>query len=1054
MELLRREPGPHHVALYQRIKALIMSDSACDLGNVPSAGRKFPELNARVAELSDFLTKHGCTPNVYDKSFAGVELPGITKDDPALEPYHDLDPAKIKLHGRGEWDPTEFLSDNLRVAFREPSVLLHGQITDPGPIIRDSAETVATLAKKWDDQGLLVLHRTPVHKDAPVRIFGAYKDANTHRQIGDRRGQNAREARLLGPSRDLPSGCDFCEIYVDPKISSLRISVSDRRDFYHQLKSTYSKAIANTVGPAIPTHLVEDAQAYAVFLLRSSKTRRDRSKYGDELGQRPILSDDFVHLGEGECWVAFGSMLQGDHAGVEVATEAHVGMLQSEGTLREDHRMKASKPLFSSDQVEGLVIDDYFCLSVQPKDIPGCQTKAFEMHQKASSAYSKHNLLGSPHKDVIAADEGRVIGAYLNASDRATKNGLVTLGAPIAKRLALSYLSLQICQLPCTSDMLHLCLIGGWVSVIGYRRPLMSILNDSFRVVNIDQYSNFTAKLVPLSRAVANELCLLAVLIPLAQSELNAPFSDRIFCTDASNTKGAILSAQVPRPVSEVLWKTSRTKGAYSRLLSPVEAALKQLGELQEEDACVERPKPQRPLAFCFEFVEIYAGAAKVSKLMDGMGVIVGPPIDLSESPEFDMAGSHIIEWLTFLVSERKLLGFLLGPPCTTFSIMRRPRLRSREFPLGFNPSDAQTWMGNRLSQRACQLMTVGSRNSSCGLLETPYSSYMKHTPGWQKVRDLPQTEEVRCDSCQYGSPHQKSFRLLGLRLNVEKLQRRCSCLNGHLRVEGTLTKHSATYTDELAQNMAETFATAIQFIKSTILDFAEGETKGLECQLTNDIAMSAPWKLEKVWSFKRNSHINTLEESSVLRLCTMLAKGGTPIRACNLADSNVVRCATSKGRSSSFGLSPVLRRVSATCVAGGIYLSVPFVPTRLNASDDPTRDRPIRSPAPSLGVFDMTTDNLFKLAGVMKTRRWASNWVRLIIKICGIRVLDLTDRATHRQTDPFPRIPGFETALDFDCTLGYPGEGPLLAFMILILVFEKNLAAAIFIGPSLVVGI
>ena len=60
---------------------------------------------------------------------------------------------------------------------------------------------------------LLYLHDQSVHPDGLVKIFGAMEDRHVHRQIGDRRGQNARKATVIGPSRNLSNGCDFTDLY-------------------------------------------------------------------------------------------------------------------------------------------------------------------------------------------------------------------------------------------------------------------------------------------------------------------------------------------------------------------------------------------------------------------------------------------------------------------------------------------------------------------------------------------------------------------------------------------------------------------------------------------------------------------------------------------------------------------------------------------------------------------------------------------------------------------------------------------------------------------------
>ena len=190
---------------------------------------------------------------------------------------------------------------------------------------------------------------------------------------------------------------------------------------------------------------------------------------------------------------------------------------------------------------------------------------------------------------------------------------------------------------------------------------------------------------------------------------------------------------------------------------------------------------------------------------------------------------------------------------------------------------------------------------------------------------------------------------------------------------------------------------------------------------------LCSKWSLVKQWTFRRNSHINILEESSLLKLCSLLAREGAPRTISVLVDSNVVRCATSKGRTSSLGLGSILRRVAAQVDAAGLYINIPFCPTRLNAADDPTRDREIRAPVEISICNDVTRQELFDLASLPKLRRRASNWARLVILCLGAKVLKFTDRKL------FP-YPWFNTVTDqlrydnmaFDQTLGFPGEGPV----------------------------
>ena len=127
-------------------------------------------------------------------------------------------------------------------------------------------------------------------------------------------------------------------------------------------------------------------------------------------------------------------------------------------------------------------------------------------------------------------------------------------------------------------------------------------------------------------------------------------------------------------------------------------------------------------------------------------------------------------------------------------------------------------------------------------------------------------------------------------------------------------------------------------------------------------------------------THINILELSVVVRLVSRLVAQGKSLRVVVLVDSNVVRCAASKGRSSSKALSKALNRLAALSVLGGIYLVLGFAPTRLNPSDDPTRDVALRDPSPGFDLSAWGRRDLYALASLSKLRRPFSNWVSVCL--------------------------------------------------------------------------
>lgn len=168
-------------------------------------------------------------------------------------------------------------------------------------------------------------------------------------------------------------------------------------------------------------------------------------------------------------------------------------------------------------------------------------------------------------------------------------------------------------------------------------------------------------------------------------------------------------------------------------------------------------------------------------------------------------------------------------------------------------------------------------------------------------------------------------------------------------------------------------------------------------------------------WAFPRENHINILEMIVVHRLIKGLVLEKMKARVVSFIDSNVCRCSLGKGRSSSRALTSVLRRINALLIAAGLWLVTPFMPTRLNCADDPTRLAKLRPPLPPLGVHQLSREMIFECACLPRQLRWASGWVRITIRLIGFRCMEFGDKSEFRRHGPIS-------------SKGYPGEGP--AFM------------------------
>eukprot|EP00439_Symbiodinium_sp_Y106_P026212 s910_g3.t1 len=164
--------------------------------------------------------------------------------------------------------------------FRRPPVLmlvprpwpLHGASppsSDVPDISRERSREVLELASRRSSQGLLFLkdsYDDQVTVEDSVRVFNCYKWPECDRMIGDRRSRNFRERALQGPSVALPCGPILLGMFIDPKSTTARIAITDRKDFYHQLGVGPQKACHNAVYPPLP----EAAFLAALLMMISS----------------------------------------------------------------------------------------------------------------------------------------------------------------------------------------------------------------------------------------------------------------------------------------------------------------------------------------------------------------------------------------------------------------------------------------------------------------------------------------------------------------------------------------------------------------------------------------------------------------------------------------------------------------------------------------------------------------------------------------------------------------------------------------------------------------
>ncbi|CAE7255329.1 unnamed protein product [Symbiodinium sp. CCMP2592] len=440
---------------------------------------------------------------------------------------------------------------------------------------KESRDEMLRIFDLWDSLSLLQITPAPADPKELCRVFGSYKSPTW--MIGDRRGPNALEGGVIGVSGFLPQGFLLASLSVRPGFALCGAS-TDRSDYYHQIRATAQRASTNCVGPPLRLSSFKD----------------------------PLVCG------------SFRAILQGDHGGVEYAT--------------------------------ALVIDDYFAVSEVPaKELRGLsgerlaerlrKTEASACIAQAKLAYEHAGLAGSDHKDNWGSLLFTVAGAEVNSEVSLVEQGAVLVGAPLQRRLALSYVTLKAAACPVTSEDLMSSLLGAWVSYLQFRRPFSCFLDTAFKLAAKSPTStDSSARALP--RKAADELGTLAACAPLLASNI-----------------------AVSTEFAEALWHAGAKKGHYTRLTSSrKEPSSEGEGIMMPSmmiplrlSAYGPGPAKQRPLGMDYDFIELLSPSGSLSAEVSKTGLRVGPWVSIANSPELDLLQPHVAEWLTYLVSRRRV---------------------------------------------------------------------------------------------------------------------------------------------------------------------------------------------------------------------------------------------------------------------------------------------------------------------------------------------------------------------------------------------------------------
>lgn len=939
---------------------------------------------------------------------------------------------RIKWEHSPSFDPRPFLTDPIvKAAYDNPETLRlppECWIKQPRGKVHCKRKEVLKRAKKWDEKGALRIFPTSeVNHDEAVGIFAVGKDATWDRLILNPVVINGRMKAYSNYTKSLAPGCLIGLVQL-AESEVLRISADDLAEMYY-------------------TFMVPDARA-----------RRNSLRMKFEPRELQGLSAFNPAKHTTSCYLALGALAMGDSLAVEIAQQAHFQVLvQLAGSLRDSERVAYRRPFPRGKFFEFLAIDDHLGLQVVSKSdfASGVRARDTEVFERAGDAYRRVGLVQHPKKKKRGVTTGTFLGAEVDGVE-----GKVS--APRHRTGLLMLCTSIVAVKGFATPKLLQTIVGSWVSILMFRRPIMAVMQAVFS----EGSGRKPDVIFKLSRQARNELLALSILGPMAQTDLRTCICPKIFCMDASPHGSGICQVDEDEKVVAELWRHSEQRGFYTRLSNPAASILEEHGlssepvfgaDVEPVHTFVNYPPPRSLReGFIFDCIELFKGEGNWSIAHSSVHLKIHAGLDVHgrRVAYVDMMDSAVFAELTSLAYRGVIREWHAGPPCFTFGTLRRPRIRSKARPWGFNCKDPLTIEQNSLARRSAFLLTIAILQGCFISVEQPGSSVMFYMHAFKVLAMLGCVFSRFC-FCSYGSAFKKPSKWLHNKPWLLDLESKCQCKSpsDHFIIQGTFTRerildfeakckpssqeiygraprlgesvasYSASYPIPLCRRMALgslahkngqspiiPLSRKLQTLKE--LDLCEQSPTGLE-------AINVPawrsWHEDPDWigeladclhfvellryKFHKTGHINVLECRTYKTWLKHCARKYPNSRLVALLDSRVTLGAAAKGRSSSYALSRVLQGSLGYVLGGGLYPGGLHVESGKNRSDGPSRNRPV--PAPSKETPGWLTalrrGNYDPFDAVLSSAFFArgpGRWVRFLILLCG---------DVERNPGPFP---------------------------------------------------
>ena len=458
--------------------------------------------------------------------------------------------TRLQFPDAPRFDPHPFFDEETATRYDMPlSTGLRPEEVDTKPphvqVRASRGERIALYRKLAASKMIELVSKDEFFGDYRSGLFAVVKDAARDRMVLDGRPANILDRGQTKWVHAMANPAVLGQLFISPDRVMI-MSGEDLKDFFYQFVVNRERTARNTLADELTAAEVE-----AIF------------------GMKPHGREPF--------FIGLCSLAMGDLCACEFAQCSHTSLCLQHSVCKVSELLTLRGVVPRGLLQVGLVIDDLVIFEqILKKDLPQCGNLFLESDERIAAvreAYLKAKLPFNPKKAFLKQTSARFWGVEVDGD-----KGLLRCAS--TRMWPACVITLRICSLGLATVGLLEALAGTWVSLLGVRRKLFSLMHYVFEPLGVDDQK----LVIRLSDKMISELISFVTLASLSVINLRAMFSDFVAATDASSGWMAAVRAKVPSGIVRELSRHCLRKGAWSRLLPSASEWKRAHGVLPEDE--------------------------------------------------------------------------------------------------------------------------------------------------------------------------------------------------------------------------------------------------------------------------------------------------------------------------------------------------------------------------------------------------------------------------------------------------------------------------------------